>query len=201
VRIWNAASGGLVHTLSQHESYVSSLSFSRDSRRLASAGNDRTVRLWDTASGELVRTLSGHTDCVRSVCFSPDSNWIASGGDDKTVRLWHIGAPGNYVLTLPGHTNSVRTVCFSPDGRFLASGSTDNTIRLWEAPSGNHLATLLATPEGWAAITTGGKYKVSGNLAGAFWYALGLVRYEPGELDEFLPPGTLTRLQPGEPLF
>ncbi|MBI3467487.1 MAG: hypothetical protein HY000_31140 [Planctomycetes bacterium] len=45
-----------------------------------------------------------------------------------------------------------------------------------------------------------GRYKLGGNPAGSFWYAINLCRFEPGELDEFLPPGTLRGLAPDEPL-
>ena len=88
----------------------------------------------------------------------------------------------------------------APTGSGLASGSADNTIRLWDVETGALLATLLSTPEGWAAFTPDGRYKVAGNLGGAFWYAIGLCRFEPGELDPYLPPGTLRQLAPDERL-
>ena len=67
--------------------------------------------------------------------------------------------------------------------------------------TGTLLAILYPTAEGWAAFTPEGRYKFDGNLAGGFWYALGLCRFEPGELDDFLPPGTLQRLALDEPLY
>jgi hypothetical protein len=74
-------------------------------------------------------------------------------------------------------------------------------VRLWEVPSGALLATLVCSCEGRVAFTSTGRYKLGGNPAGSFWYAINLCRFEPGELDEFLPTGTPRRLAPDQPLW
>ncbi|MGH9891251.1 MAG: WD40 repeat domain-containing protein, partial [bacterium] len=94
----------------------------------------------------------------------------------------------------------VQSVAFSPDGKWLASGSEDNTVRLWDPESGKLLATLICTPEGWAVVTPDGRYKLGGDTAGAFWFAINLCRFEPGELDPYLPD-RLRRLTPEEPIL
>ncbi len=115
-----------------------------------------------------------------------------------TVRLWEI-APGRALRAFEGHTNWVMSVPFSPDGQTLASGSSDNTVRLWEVATGRCLAVLLPCPEGWAAFTPDGRYKLGGDIAGAFWFALDLCRFEPGELDPYLPESP--RIPDDAPLF
>ncbi|MGH8479452.1 MAG: hypothetical protein ACREXK_07745 [Gammaproteobacteria bacterium] len=57
-----------------------------------------------------------------------------------------------------------------------------------------------APPEGWAAVTPDGRYKLGGDTAGAFWFAINLCRFEPGELDPYLPE-CLRRLAPEEPIL
>ena len=101
------------------------------------------------------------------------------------VRLWDI-ATGYALHDFEGHVSTVRSVVFAPDGNTLASGSFDNTVRLWNVATGQCLMVLLATREGWVAFTPDGRYKLGGDIAGSFWHASGLCRFEPGELDKHL---------------
>lgn len=61
------------------------------------------------------------------------------------------------------------------------------TIRYWNPTSGQCLATSVFGEHGWATFLPDGRYKYGGNPTALFWHALGLGRYDPGELDEFLP--------------
>jgi WD40 repeat protein len=42
-------------------SFVMSVAFSADGKRLVSAGDDQTVKVWDATSGQEMLTLKGHT--------------------------------------------------------------------------------------------------------------------------------------------
>ncbi len=118
----------------------------------------------------------------------------AHGGSFAELRLvgaveqdlWDI-ATGTTLCAFEGHKNSVWSVAFSADGKTLASGSSDDTLRLWDIATARCLYVLLATHEGWAAFTPDGRYKFGGDLAGSFWHVVGLCRFEPGELDPYIP--------------
>jgi WD40 repeat protein/3',5'-cyclic AMP phosphodiesterase CpdA len=186
VRIWDRANGRQVQELNEAGNYVMSVAFSPDGKWLASAGGDRTVRLWNRATGRELRRFIGHQDSVVSVAFSPDGKQLASGSHDDTARLWET-ATGRLLQQLTDHHGSVASVAFSPDGRWLASGSFDNTLHLRDAATGESKLILLHLEEGWAAFTPDGRYKHGGNLSGGLWFAINLCRFEPGELDAFLP--------------
>jgi hypothetical protein len=133
------------------------------------------------------------------VAVSPNGRLLASGSYDRTVRLWRLPS-GDALAALHGHGNSVMSVAFSPDGSTLASASFDGTLRLWGVASRRCLAVLLPLPEGWVAFTPDGhRYRLGGNLAGGFWYAVNLCRFEPGELDPYLP--AFHHLADDEPLL
>lgn len=67
-------------------------------------------------------------------------------------------------------------------------------------PTGRCFAILFPMPEGWAAFTPDGRYKIKGDIQGAFWHVVGLCRFEPGELDNHLPEGKKLRL-PDDTVF
>jgi hypothetical protein len=58
---------------------------------------------------------------------------------------------------------------------------------------------LIPRPEGWATVLPDGRYKLGGDIARAFWHVIGLVRFEPGELDPYLPAPL--RIPDDEPLL
>jgi WD40 repeat protein len=106
---------------------------------------------------------------------------------DARQFLEKLTDSGQKLRQFTGHQGSVLSVAFSPDGRALASGSADGSLRLGDIQTGRCLAVLRGFPEGWVAFTPDGRYEFGGNVAGGFWHATALCRFEVGELDEFIP--------------
>jgi len=89
-RLWDAATGETVATLTGHEDSVMAAAFSPDGRRVLTGAEDWTARLWDAATGETVVILAGHTGYVGAVAFSPDGARVITGSADHTARLWPV---------------------------------------------------------------------------------------------------------------
>jgi WD40 repeat protein len=134
---WSAC----LQTLEGHNGDVSSVAFSHDSSKLASASDDMTVKVWDASSGACLQTLEGHSNWVRSVAFSHNSSKLASASQDNTVKVWDANS-GVCLQTLEGHSSWVSSVAFSHDSSKLASASEDTTVKVWDASSGACLQTL-----------------------------------------------------------
>ncbi|MBI2899565.1 MAG: pentapeptide repeat-containing protein [Planctomycetes bacterium] len=197
VRLWDLSTGKELRWLEGHTHRVTSATFSPDGTRLASGSYDCTVRLWDLSTGRELRRLEGHTNWVTSVAFSPDGFQVASGSGDSTVRLWDLST-GKELRRIDGFAGTVNSIGFVRDGSLLAAADA-NGIQIHDARTAERLATLVPLPDGWAVLKPTGEYKLNGESAGAFWFNIGLCRFEPGELEPFLP--SLVRLSLDAPIL
>ncbi len=121
-----------------HSNTITSVAWSPDGKRVASASDDNSVQVWNAGDGSHAFTYTGHSATVDCVAWSPDGSRIASSGDDKTVQVWNAG-DGSHAFTFTGHSDVVNAVAWSPDGNRIASGSGDMTVLIWDASDGNNV--------------------------------------------------------------
>ncbi|MCE2401500.1 hypothetical protein J4G08_11525 [Candidatus Poribacteria bacterium] len=72
--LYDAHSGEERALLSGHTGLILGMSFSPDSRIIASGGTDGTTRMWDIATGKQKRTLTVPRFRIGDVSFSPDDS-------------------------------------------------------------------------------------------------------------------------------
>ncbi|KAK0753676.1 WD40-repeat-containing domain protein, partial [Schizothecium vesticola] len=86
VMIWDTATDGLRHSFWDPSDSVCSVSFSHDSKLVATAPSASGTRRMD--NGQLLQALWGHSAKFRVVIFSHDSTLLTPASVDKTVRVW-----------------------------------------------------------------------------------------------------------------
>lgn len=128
--LYDTLTAKVLKTLEGHTAPVTTVSWNRDNKTLASGGADKVVCVWDTVSGKLLRSHPDHTAALTSVAWSPDGKTLATGGQDSIVRLWSIA--GKPEGTLEGHPKGVTELAWAPRGNLIAAGGADAVVKLWD---------------------------------------------------------------------
>ncbi|WP_416906382.1 pentapeptide repeat-containing protein [Micromonospora echinospora] len=186
VRVWHLATGRR-QVMAGHANTVRAIAFSPDGRHLASADEDGTIRIRGVDAAVPPRALAGHEGAVTAIAFSPDGYHLASAGADGAIRIWAT-ATGRLTHTITGHAGWICSLAYTPDGRHLASAGGDRAVRFWDTTrTGPHAVLVPLAAGGSAVLLDDQRYVLAGQPHGEYWYAIGMCRFEPGELDPYVP--------------
>ena len=141
VRLWDAATGKLVHTLEarmevnwtdeagkkhvQKRPFLSEviyLCFSPDGWKPDGEPRLLAGDFWDPSTGKEIRRLGRYS--ARKVCFLPDGKSVLLGGDmnsSENMLSFLDAKTGEPRRVFDGHHSSVKAVAFSPDGHYVAT--------------------------------------------------------------------------------
>jgi WD40 repeat protein len=153
--VWNAASGKVLHTLSDP----------------ASSTNPNVMLNYPYGGG------------FSAMAFSPSGMFLATVGPvikpvvndnnravmlqrqmtQAVIRLWHVPT-GRMLRQFDEQPQGIGALAFSPDGHSIASGNFNNTISLWETATGkergqiqaqSHVSCLAFSADGLSLIASG----------------------------------------------
>src|SRR5262249_3160090 len=154
-----ARTGEPVHTFAEHDDTVTSVAFSPDGRRIASAARDGIVIVWDVLTRQRIHrfeVLRGGGSPL--VAFSPDGARLAATNHGRSLMVGDV-ATGGEPAPLPSGME-IMGVAFSPDGSRIALGGYNpgkyavevrdaTTYKLLRPLEGHDRATRVAfSPDG-----------------------------------------------------
>jgi WD40 repeat protein len=154
VKIWDVRTGALLRSVDYDGSglsYVESIAFSPDGKRLSTAQGVE-VSLWDTSTWARIQkftTNESHkggemTTCCGSpavyVRFSADGSRIISGHEDGTVKVWREGKAEPVRVLKTGER--AETFALGPGEKLLASNPGEGPPLLWDWAASKRVAKL-----------------------------------------------------------
>jgi WD40 repeat protein len=118
--------------LRSHTELVTSLSLSRDGRRLAAGGIEKTVAIWEpeASTKQATALLSAHSHHLRLVQFLTDGT-LMSIAQNGQVFIWETGSATS-VAEFHLSDRLATTMAASPDGRRVATGGSDGKVILYD---------------------------------------------------------------------
>jgi WD40 repeat protein len=132
-----------------HTAPVSSLSWRKESHRLASGGWDGIVHVWDLSKNEKLYSLPMH-DTIACVVWLLDGK-LATGcsgintGDGIRGYNVRVFDEEKILHTFDGHNGSIRnlaTVSMTNNLPLILSCANDGNVRIWNANDGSCVACL-----------------------------------------------------------
>ncbi|MCO5572874.1 hypothetical protein L7F22_026633 [Adiantum nelumboides] len=123
VLVYDAAEGDLLHSLKGHKDTVYCVAYSRDGKRFASGGADKTVIIW-TSKAEGILKYS-HNDPVQCLAYNPVTQQLASGTSND-FGIWSPEQKSVYKRK----ASKVLSISWSADGQYLALGLYTGRVSL-----------------------------------------------------------------------
>jgi len=129
VRVFETATGKLVHTLEQSSQKTSAARpmFSPDGKRLVVSNRNLPMRIFDVESGKLLHVLQ--PDMTQGIAFSPDGKTLAAGYVLGQIRLWDVETGEEKHYKASG-MQEVFSVDWNPEGDLLVAAGRGG-VSIW----------------------------------------------------------------------
>jgi WD40 repeat protein len=136
LRVWNAETGALVRTLSNHTAAVRALAVRPQTdgpAMVASAGADKTVRLWQPAIGRLVR-FARLESAPLAITWTPNGDALLAACEDGRLRVIDP-ATMKVIQDSPAIDGWAYAVTASADGQIAVVGGESGQMRVLQLGS------------------------------------------------------------------
>ncbi|KAJ5545115.1 hypothetical protein N7461_007419 [Penicillium sp. DV-2018c] len=169
VKVWDTATGRLIHTFEGHLAGISTLVWAPNGEWIATGSDDKTIRFWNVNTLKAHnKVFDGHHNYVYQIAFAPKGNILVSGSYDEAVFMWDVRR-AQVMRSLPAHSDPVAGIDVVHDGTLIVSCALDGLIRIWDTHSGQCLRTLVMEdnpPATCVKFSPNGKYVLAWTLDG-----------------------------------
>jgi len=133
VAVWDVEAGVRVRKMTDHSSFVNSVSPSNQGVQLLVTGSDDgTAKIFDIRMKTSVKTFEQQYQ-VTAVSFDRYTTDIFVGGLDNSIKVFDIRKPTDAPkYELLGHLDTITDLKLHPEGTHLLSSSMDNSARVWD---------------------------------------------------------------------
>jgi WD40 repeat protein len=147
-RLWDVASGKVIHEFTGHSEGVTSLAYSKSGQTVAVGSLDGTVNVWDVSSGKNLGTFTSEKkESITAIRISEDNSKVITGDDGGHVIVWDV-ATSKVVKSITLSDQKVKpqpfislsptprpagVSAFSPDWKLAFTTDT----KVWDLETGN----------------------------------------------------------------
>ena len=137
VRVWDLATGKILHRFRGHKRYVRAAAISRDGKRAMTGSIDNSVILWDLETGKEIKRLSGHTSDISGVQFSSDGHKALTFDWKRNVFLWDLKT--GRAIQREKMWGRLESIGLSSNGKEMLVGNTSGWIHRYKTQTGEPL--------------------------------------------------------------
>jgi len=124
VLVYDAVDGDLLHSLKGHKEAVYAVAYSRDGKRFASGGADKTIIIW-THKAEGILKYS-HNEAIQCLEYNPVTQQLASA----TAADFGLWSPEQKSVAKHKVSAKIVTLSWTNDGMYLALGQFNGSISI-----------------------------------------------------------------------
>eukprot|EP00164_Ancoracysta_twista_P001588 GFYU01002082.1.p1 GENE.GFYU01002082.1~~GFYU01002082.1.p1 ORF type:complete len:1195 (-),score=419.63 GFYU01002082.1:77-3661(-) len=182
VLIYDAGDGDLLHSLKGHKETVYCVAYSKDGKRFASGGADKTIIIW-TSKAEGILKYS-HNDSIQNLCYNPVTQQLAS----TTAADFGLWSPEQKSVSKHKVSSKILCSAWTNDGQNIALGMFNGVITIRDK-SGQEVLKITKTAPVWTLAWNPSRDETHDILAVGCWdqtlsfYQLsGVMEREPRDL-------------------
>lgn len=142
MKIWDATSGKLIHTLKLEATGEGKwiISCNPVENSVAVGGRNQSIEIYDLCSHVRKLNLKECGKRITDLCFSDDGRFVVSVASNRDMRVWDA-KDGREAINV--RTQIIcRTVCVSPDLETIAVAGDDPLVRICDFKKGQIVSTL-----------------------------------------------------------